>query len=72
MARADLSAQLDHNLLHLCDDLGWSAQCRHAEIQVSHQVGRQVGIQAVKMHPHKELFNCPEALWVVQPFTLSF
>lgn len=51
-------------------------QCLHAETQFSHRAGRQVGIQAAKMHPHKELFNGPEALWVVHlslyPFNISY
>lgn len=36
----------------------------------------QVRIQAVKRHLHKELFNCPEALWELHlslyPFNISY
>lgn len=59
-------ARADHSLIITCFTCAMTlAGVYNAgvlKIQVSHQVGGQVGIQAVKMHLHKELFNCPEAL----------
>lgn len=35
-----------------------------------------MGIQAVRLQQHKELFNCPETLWVLHlslyPFNISY
>lgn len=75
MVRADHSALFDANLVYSELTLA-EAQCRLAEIPASHRGGCQVGIQAVKAHLHKELFNCPEALWVLHlslyPFNISY
>lgn len=72
MVRADHRAQFDTNLVYCALTL---AEVHNAEIPASHRGGCQVGIQAVKTPPHKELLNCPKALWVLHlslyPFNIS-
>ncbi len=76
MVRADHRAQFDANLLYCVLTLAGAHNAWVAEVPAFHRGGCQMGIQAVKMHLHKELFNCPEALWVLHlslyPFNISY
>lgn len=66
--RADHRAQFDTNLL-----------LSLLTLNGAHNAGilpaQRGGIKTAKMHSHKELFNCPEALWVLHlslyPFNIS-
>lgn len=59
----------------VCTDLGGDTRCRLAEIPASHRGGCQAGITGGE-DLNKELFNCPEALWVLHlslyPFNISY